>query len=289
MMKKVLLMSALCLLVAIQAYAGDYGICAESVVAVRKTTSAKSEQVTQLVFGDVYKVLKWAPNKKWAYIENSYDNYHGWIQVGSVFKVSKNYFKKYHKNVHPVVAEKLGMVNFKGKKIPVSLGSTLPFYKKGEIKIGDEVAKYTGKTSDITSKQGKAKIIKTAEQLLTIPYLWGGKGKHGYDCSGFAQMVFKTNGYVLPRDSYQQAEKGKTIALEDAQPGDLVFFQRKPQHIEKDGRVVHVGIVYENKNKQLKVIHSAGMVRINKLDKTGLYRDDLKKYSHYFKFVKRLD
>ncbi|EAY31055.1 C40 family peptidase [Microscilla marina] len=288
-MKKNFLFSVLALLMTVQVYALDYGICAQSVVAVRKTTSAKSEQVTQLVFGDAYKVLKWSPNKKWAYIENSYDNYHGWIEVASVFRVSKDYFTDYHKNAHPVVAEKLGVVKFKGEKIPVSLGSTLPFYKKGEIKLGNEIARYVGKASDITNKQSKEKIIKTAEKLLKIPYLWGGKGKQGYDCSGFAQMVFKTNGYILPRDSYQQAEKGKTVSLAEAQPGDLVFFQRKPQYIEKNGRVVHVGIVYENKNKQLKVIHSAGMVRINKLDKTGLYRDDLGKYSHYFKFIKRLE
>ncbi|OJJ18358.1 hypothetical protein BKI52_25385 [marine bacterium AO1-C] len=266
----------------------DYGVCTESVVAVRKTTSSSSELVTQLVFGDAYKILKTSPDKKWAYIENNYDGYNGWIQMGLVFKVSENYYNNYKKNTHPVVADKLGTVQFKGKKIPVTLGSTLPFYEEGKLKIGEEEAQYQGSTKDISKKHSKDQIIESAKKLLKIPYLWGGKGKQGYDCSGFCQMVFKTNGYTLPRDSYQQAEKGKTVALAESQPGDLVFFQRKPQSVE-NGRVVHVGIVLENKNKQVKVIHSAGMVRINKVDKTGLYRDDLGKYSHYLKFIKRLD
>lgn len=287
-MKKIFLISTLCLALAFQAYALDYGICAKSVVAVRKTTSAKSELVTQLVFGDAYKILKSSSDKKWVYIENSYDNYNGWIQMNTVYKVSETYFTDYQENTHPVVADKLAFVSFKGEKIPVSLGSTLPFYKKGEIKLGEEVAKYEGEAKDISKKHSKTQVIVTAKKLLKIPYLWGGKGKQGYDCSGFCQMVFKTNGYTLPRDSYQQAEKGKTVKLSEAQPGDLVFFQRKPQHIE-NGRVVHVGIVLENENNKVKVIHSAGMVRINKLDKTGLYRDDLGKYSHYLKFIKRLD
>ncbi|HAS41264.1 MAG TPA: hypothetical protein DCS93_12335 [Microscillaceae bacterium] len=287
-MKRFFLISALLLTIALQVQALDYGVCAESVVAVRKTTSSSSELVTQLVFGDAYKILKTSPDKKWAYIENSYDHYNGWIQMGLVFKVSENYYNDYKKNTHPVVADKLGTVQFKGKKIPVTLGSTLPFYQEGKIKIGEEEAQYQGNTKDISKKHSKAQVIESAKKLLKIPYLWGGKGKQGYDCSGFCQMVFKTNGYTLPRDSYQQAEKGKTVSLAESQPGDLVFFQRKPQNVE-NGRVVHVGIVLENKNKQVKVIHSAGMVRINKVDKTGLYRDDLGKYSHYLKFIKRLD
>ncbi len=287
-MKKVFLIGVLWLAVALQVQALDYGVCAESVVAVRKTTSTSSELVTQLVFGDAYKILKTSPDKQWAYIENSYDGYNGWIQARLVFKVSENYYNNYQKNVHVVVADKLGLVQFKGKKIPVTLGSTLPFYQEGKLKLGEEEAQYEGNTKDISKKHSKTQVIETAKKLLKIPYLWGGKGKQGYDCSGFCQMVFKTNGYILPRDSYQQAEKGETVTLANSQPGDLVFFQRKPQNVE-NGRVVHVGIVLENKNQQVKVIHSAGMVRINKVDKTGLYRDDLGKYSHYLKFIKRLD
>lgn len=287
-MKRFFLISALLLAVVLHVQAIDYGLCTNSVVAVRKTTSATSELITQLVFGDAYKILKTSPDKKWAYIENSFDNYKGWIQMNSVYKTSENYYSNYQKNNHPVVADKIAYVDFKGKKIPVTLGSTLPFFKEGKIKLGDQTAQYQGTTQDISKKHSKSQIIQTAKKLLKIPYLWGGKGKKGYDCSGFCQMVFKTNGYMLPRDSYQQAEKGKKVSLADCKTGDLVFFQRKPQHVE-NGRVVHVGIVLENTDNKIKVIHAAGMVRINRLDKTGLYRDDLGKYSHYLKFIKRID
>ena len=47
-------------------------------------------------------------------------------------------------------------------------------------------------------------LIDTTQELLNVPYLWGGKSQLGFDCSGFVQTVFKTFGIYLPRDSYQQ-------------------------------------------------------------------------------------
>ena len=48
---------------------------------------------------------------------------------------------------------------------------------------------------------------------LNAPYLWGGRGPLGIDCSGFTQMVYRLQGVELPRDAYQQAEVGTHLAL----------------------------------------------------------------------------
>lgn len=80
-----------------------------------------------------------------------------------------------------------------------------------------------------------------AERLLGQPYLWGGRGAGGIDCSGLVQVALGACGLACPRDSDQQRE-ALGMPLDDDAPlrrGDLVFF---PGHvgIMVDGeRTVH--------------------------------------------------
>jgi NlpC/P60 family/Bacterial dipeptidyl-peptidase Sh3 domain len=69
-----------------------------------------------------------------------------------------------------------------------------------------------------------------AERLSGSPYLWGGRGAGGVDCSGLIQLALELSGNRCPRDSDQQlSELGSEIA-QDAPliRGDLVFF---PGHV----------------------------------------------------------
>jgi cell wall-associated NlpC family hydrolase len=66
------------------------------------------------------------------------------------------------------------------------------------------------------------KSYKHSLLYLNAPYLWG--GKHGIDCSGFTQMVYKLNGYKLLRDASQQSSQGEALSfIEESEPGDLAF------------------------------------------------------------------
>ena len=76
--------------------------------------------------------------------------------------------------------------------------------------------------------------VRTAEQFLGTPYLWGGRTSVGLDCSGLVQLALEAAGIACPRDADMQAqETGRPVersALE-MRRGDLVFW---------DG---HVGIM----------------------------------------------
>lgn len=266
----------------VQSQEKEYGVCAQTFIAVRGEINNESEQVTQLVFGDIYQILRHSENKKWAFIENEFDKYQGWIPTESIFSVSEEYYNDFDEQTHLVAADHKGFVMIKGKKINISSGSSLPFLEKGFIKIGTEKYPYKGKSQQLEKKYTSKQLLNIAQTYLGIPYLWGGKTNQGIDCSGFTQMVFKQNGFNLPRDSYQQAEVGKKVTLKEAQPGDVAFFQRKA---EGEGKVVHVGI-YLGEGK---IIHADGKVRINALDETGIYRDDLGKHSHFLKFLRRME
>jgi len=91
-----------------------------------------------------------------------------------------------------------------------------------------------------TEEELRAGIILTAKKHLGALYRYGGMGARGFDCSGFAQFVYRENGITLPRSTVDQYEQGRKIDLADAKPGDLLFFK-----IYRN-RVSHVGIFVDS-------------------------------------------
>ncbi len=81
-------------------------------------------------------------------------------------------------------------------------------------------------------------IVNKAYQYLGVPYVWGGTSPGGFDCSGFIQYVYRSQGINLPRTSGAQASSGSYVSIANAQPGDIVYFGQS--------RVTHVGIYIGN-------------------------------------------
>ncbi len=121
-------------------------------------------------------------------------------------------------------------------------------------------------------------IIELTMKWLNAPYLWGGRTIFGVDCSGFVQVNFKMMGIDLPRDAWQQAQEGRTVKkLKEAVCGDLAFF-------DDNEEIVHVGILLSSDQ----IIHSAGKVRIDTIDKKGIINSDTGKRSHRLRLIKRI-
>lgn len=68
-------------------------------------------------------------------------------------------------------------------------------------------------------------VIAYAAGFIGTPYVWGGTTVNpGFDCSGFTQYVYAHFGVKLGRTTYDQIKDGISIARDQLQPGDLVFF-----------------------------------------------------------------
>ena len=90
-------------------------------------------------------------------------------------------------------------------------------------------------------------FVTTALKFLETPYLWGGKGCQGIDCSGLVQVALLRSGQACPRDTYMQA---KTVGMEI--PGeDGSFSMRRGDLIYWPG---HVAIVLDHDS----VVHASG-------------------------------
>ncbi len=63
-----------------------------------------------------------------------------------------------------------------------------------------------------------------ASKFYGTPYKFGGTTPEGFDCSGYIRNVFNKFNISLPRTSAEQYNVGETVAKENLQPGDLVFF-----------------------------------------------------------------
>jgi cell wall-associated NlpC family hydrolase len=78
-------------------------------------------------------------------------------------------------------------------------------------------------------------IVKYAKKFIGTPYRYGGTSPRGFDCSGFAQYVYKHFGISIGRTTRDQIKKGKTVSKSNLKAGDLVFTSRG-----------HVGIYVAN-------------------------------------------
>lgn len=157
-----------------------------------------------------------------------------------------------------------------GKIVQLSFLTKLPFIEESGTAFTVLTPLGRGRLSKAQSsiwtfheEDGEA-LITYAEQFIGLDYLWGGMSSWGYDCSGFAYNMHLASGYVIPRDASAQALEGKAISLDQAEPGDLLFFA----YDGGKGRVHHVGFYYGNgkmlhapkTGKQIEILNLAGTV-----------------------------
>jgi cell wall-associated NlpC family hydrolase len=79
-----------------------------------------------------------------------------------------------------------------------------------------------------TAAAGKA--IEFAMSQQGKPYLWGAptSSQDAYDCSSLMLQAYRSAGILLPRVSREQYRAGALLPVDQAQPGDLLFWAYDP-------------------------------------------------------------
>ena len=247
----------------------QYGICHLSIVSLRFEPTDKSELVSQVLYGELFKVLE--QRKKWSKIRLTYDQYEGWIDNKQFQFIEKTDYENLSKSKPLLSTDLVEFIEDNTKQLyPIPIGSTL----NGLSLLNH---KHDGNTTSQTNP--KSALLKTAFLYLNAPYFWGGKTPFGIDCSGFTQMVYKLNGHKLLRDASLQATQGEALSfIEESEPGDLAFFDNAV------GDIIHVGIIMEDHH----IIHAHGKVRIDRLDHYGIYNTEKNSHTHKLRVIKKV-
>ena len=271
-----------------------------TVTPVRQEPSEGSEQLTQLLFGEVCEVLDRLP--RWTKIRSTLDGQEGWVDFKMLTPAS-NLSPLTYNLPATVVAVPMAIATAMetGEEMMLTLGTRLPNYAHGTFEVLgkqyliDPTAVNTppptasiasdlqpeGRSTDVVELQ-RSDLATIAQSLLNAPYLWGGKNAMGMDCSGFTQVVYAAMGVNLLRNAREQMTQGELVpSLVEAQPGDLAFFDHADRDPEATN-ISHVGLLLDNK----KIIHCSGCVHVDDIDEMGIHLAD-GELTHHLVQIKR--
>ena len=251
-----------------------YGICNLAIIPLRNEPNDRSEQVSQVLFGEHFQIIE--QQKQWLKIRLHFDSYEGWIDAKQCQLISEVDFEEISSIAEILNNDLIEYIsNEDNVLIPIPLGASLSFLELERI----NTQAYNFEGLKATGTKPKTELIKTAFMYLNSPYLWGGKTPFGIDCSGFTQMVYKLNGYKILRDASQQAMQGEALSfIEESEPGDLAFFDNE------EGKIIHVGIIMNDNY----IIHASGKVRVDRLDHLGIYNAETNRHTHKLRVIKKI-
>jgi hypothetical protein len=248
-----------------------WGLATLSVSNMRAKPDDAAELVSQALMGTPMKVLDY---QEGFYRVQTPENYIGWMgekelqritetQLELWKKSNRYFFNRINGNVFSSPDKKKTVISdlVLGDILEVK-GVSKGFYQVqfpdgriGFVKKSDCISwqDWTDRKPDVNA------TIKTACQMMGVPYLWGGSSAKATDCSGLTKIAYFSQGIILARDASQQARYGEHVDFtnyKNLQIGDLLFFGRNAQ------RVTHVGIYLGNDE----YLNASGYVRINSLD-----------------------
>jgi len=256
----------------------DHMVISAAVAPVHSRAAFTSKMITQgLMFESVF-ILGEQDN--WYNIKME-DGYEGWIHH---FYVSENHINSQNSIILTDRYTPLRLQRGKDGQIMalLSFGTVVPLIEKtsGYCKIqminGEEA--FIPAQHEM-SQQHRSDIVRLVTTLLGVPYLWGGKSSFGFDCSGFVQMVLKTAGIYIKRDSSQQAKDQalEDISKSDASPGDLMFFS-------ENDCINHVAFIAG----EGKIIHCSGEVKIQSIiEGEQEFNNNLATLDHTFRSISK--
>ena len=78
---------------------------------------------------------------------------------------------------------------------------------------------------------GAAKAVAFAYAQIGKPYVYGGTGPNGFDCSGLVYSAWQSAGVSIPRTSYAQWSGLRHVSTSALEPGDILVFYSGASHV----------------------------------------------------------
>lgn len=245
---------------------------------MRAEPSDKSEQVSQLLFGDHYEVHELSKDRNWIRIHMYYDQCEGWINVHQHHAITRDYYDYINRADFKISTDLTSSILYNKSPLLILLGSIIPISGSELFRMEEQFA-FNGDSKSLGVKREVDFLRTIALKYLNAPYQWGGKSPFGIDAPGLVQMAYKINGYRLGRSIDEQMRQGKAVeSLANALPGDLMFFTANTT------RDQHVGLLIDLD----KILHAFGKVRLDYVNEEGILTLDTKVYTHTLVSIRRV-
>ena len=188
----------------------------------------------QLIYGS--KVKYFSAAKGWAFIQNTYDNYVGYVPESTIASETQ----KTHIVTAPL-AHVFMEPNIKSKNIEI-----LPLAARvsGEM-IGNGFLETELGWISVSQLKRKTELskdpVEVSKLLQNAPYLWGGNTTLGIDCSGLIQISLLLCGIDCPGDSDQQMNTlGQNIDIgSPRKKGDILFWKGHVAWALNERQILH--------------------------------------------------
>ena len=232
--------------------------CAAPAAAIRRAPDAASEQMDQLLFGELFDVVEEEGAFLWGQARR--DGYVGFVEAAAL--------------AAPLAA-------------PTHRVAALRTYAFAEASIKTKAAGPYSLNALVTVEETQGRLAKVAgagwmaiehlasigrfardpaavaERFLGAPYLWGGRESLGLDCSGLVQQALLACGRACPRDADMQQALGRAISRADFARGDLVFWKGHVALGLDETRIVHanahhMAVAVEPLDEAIERIKAAG-------------------------------
>jgi hypothetical protein len=221
-------------------------------------------QASELLFGEEFTVFE--DSAGWSWGQCGHDRYVGYVRT-------KDLFGNLPEPTHWISAVRSLVFPDNKGEYPATMSLSMTAKVAVESVDGDFAKLVSGGWMVaghlVALDESRPDFVALAQMFARVPYLWGGRGGLGIDCSGLIQVPLAATGVSVPRDSDQQADAiGEDIPIPDdlsqLRPGDIVYF---PGHVG-----IHLGagaLLHASSHDMMVTTHSLSDVIDRMQDRHG--------------------
>jgi cell wall-associated NlpC family hydrolase len=196
--------------------------CVAAGTPVLANPSAASSATSELLRGESFHALDVTVDWTWGFC--GHDGYVGYVRRDALDVLERPN--------HRVTAASAPLFSTPDIKAPIA-----DFWPRGALFQGEVEGGFVATSDGYNHSRHVAAIddlesdwVAVAKTYIGAPYVWGGRGHRGVDCSGLVQVALACCGIAAPRDTDLQREGIGNPLPADAplRRGDFVFF---PGHV----------------------------------------------------------
>lgn len=194
--------------------------CAAPAAAIRRAPDTASEQMDQLLFGELFDAVEEEGAFLWGQARR--DGYVGFVEAAALVPAG------------PAATHRIGAVRTYAFAQPsIKSRAAGPYSLNALVRVETvegRLAKVAGAGWMAVEHLSPIGVFDrdpaaVAERYLGAPYLWGGRESLGLDCSGLVQQALLACGLACPRDADLQQALGREIGRDGFGRNDLVFWK----------------------------------------------------------------